>query len=108
MAFTKVANSGEIGLDQLRAVEAGGKKLVLVRTAKGLAALDRKCTHLGADLCKGKVEAGQIVCPWHGAHFDAKTGAACADAKILFLKMKVKPLGSYPVKEEGGAILVSV
>ena len=108
MNYTRVAASNDLALNQLKAVQVGGKDLVLVRTPEGVSALDRKCTHMGADLCKGKVEAGQLVCPKHGARFDARSGEPVGKAKVLFLKMAVKALGSYAVKEQDGDIHVAV
>lgn len=107
MNYTRVAASSDVALNQIKAVQAGGKDLVLVRTGQGIAALDRKCTHMGADLCKGTLDAGQIVCPKHGARFDALTGEPVGKAKLLFFKVVVKALKSYPVREQGGEILVA-
>lgn len=40
-----------------------------------LSAMSAKCTHYGAPLANGVMTgAGKIICPWHGACFDAKTG----------------------------------
>ena len=33
-----------------------------------------KCTHYGAPLGKGHLDGCRVVCPWHQACFDAKTG----------------------------------
>jgi nitrite reductase/ring-hydroxylating ferredoxin subunit len=38
-------------------------------------ALSRRCRHLGADLADGSVDDdGCLVCPWHGAKYDVRTG----------------------------------
>ena len=107
MNYIRVAASSEVGLNQIKAVQAGSKELVLIRTRDGLSALDRKCTHMGADLCKGSLDGGQLVCPKHGARFNARTGEPMGKAKVLFFKMAVKGLQSYAVQEQDGAILVA-
>ena len=39
-------------------------------------AVSRRCRHQLADLSKGRVDAdGCLVCPWHGARYDTRTGA---------------------------------
>lgn len=49
---------------------------VLVSNVGGtLHATSAKCTHYGAPLANGVLTgSGKIICPWHGACFDAKTG----------------------------------
>ena len=49
---------------------------MLVSKVKGeYYAMGSKCTHYGAPLAKGVItDGGRIVCPWHGACFNAKTG----------------------------------
>jgi len=37
-----------------------------------LFAVTRRCRHLGADLANGSIDReGCLVCPWHGARYDA-------------------------------------
>ncbi|MFI8619039.1 Rieske (2Fe-2S) protein [Acidovorax sp. NPDC077693] len=104
----KIAASREVRVHAMVPVECNGKKLLLTRTPQGLSVLDRKCTHLGANLCKGTIEEGAIVCPWHGARFNAATGEPVKDARMLFIRMKVKPLSSYLVTEEDGDVFVTM
>lgn len=43
-----------------------GMSIAIWRTADGFRAGPDACPHLGASLSCGRVERGQIVCPWHG------------------------------------------
>ena len=43
-------------------------------------AIGDTCTHRGGPLSEGDVQGTKVTCPWHGAHFDLKTGA------VLLLK----------------------
>jgi 3-phenylpropionate/trans-cinnamate dioxygenase ferredoxin subunit len=54
------------------------------------------------------MEGGIITCPRHGTKFDVKTGKAVGDAKLLFLKFKVKDDRSYRVKTEGKNLFVEL
>jgi phenylpropionate dioxygenase-like ring-hydroxylating dioxygenase large terminal subunit len=48
-----------------------GERVVLFRDAAGaVAALIDRCPHRGVALSLGRVEAGQIVCPFHGWRFE--------------------------------------
>jgi Domain of unknown function (DUF5914)/Rieske [2Fe-2S] domain len=49
----------------------GGTELVAWRKADDtLAVGPAACPHLGADLSKGTIDCGALVCPWHGLRLD--------------------------------------
>jgi len=108
MEFVKVASAAELAPGQMKEVTAGGNKVLLANVDGGFYAIARKCPHLGGNLCKGKLEGSAVKCPLHGARFDVKTGQAVADAKLLFLKMKVRDATTFPLRVEGTDILVGV
>lgn len=63
-------------------------------------AVSDTCTHARVPLSGGSLEGRQIVCPWHMAMFDLKTGrATCGPA--------IHPLRVYEVKVEGEVITVT-
>ena len=94
---------------QLRNLPPGTKQLVRVDGVEVLlcnvdghvSALHPKCTHYGAPLVDGVLNGHRLVCPWHHACFDARTGrhldAPGCDA-----------LRSYPVDVRGGDVYVDV
>ena len=49
-----------------------------------------------------------VTCPKHGAQFDVKTGQAVSEAKIAFVKMKVRDEVKYEVMVEGTNILIGI
>ncbi|MBB6124019.1 Rieske (2Fe-2S) protein [Sphingobium subterraneum] len=52
----------------------GGWSVLVVRTEEGLNAVNDRCTHLAALLSPGRIRRGAIICPLHGARFEADTG----------------------------------
>jgi nitrite reductase/ring-hydroxylating ferredoxin subunit len=61
-------------------------------------ALSNRCRHLFAPLGKGTVDAsGQLVCPWHDAEYDVRTGAMTLGPQGAF-----KPIAG-PVKATLGS-----
>lgn len=109
MDYVKVASATQVGEGALVPVEAGGMKLFLTKVGGEYFAGQRKCPHLGFNLCKGKIEDGAVVCPLHKAKFDLRTGAIQRDPKLLFIGMKAKTdLAIYPVKEEGGELYIGI
>ncbi|XP_052074370.1 apoptosis-inducing factor 3-like isoform X2 [Mytilus californianus] len=59
---------------EMREVDVGEGKALLVRENGQFYALGNKCTHYGAPLAKGALNNGRVRCPWHGACFNVKTG----------------------------------
>lgn len=109
MDYVKVAKADQVAEGALVPVEAGGEKLLLTRIAGKYYAAQRKCPHLGYNLCKGKLDGEAVVCPLHKAKFDLATGRIERDPKLLFIGMKAKSdLAIYPVKEMGDDIYVGI
>lgn len=109
MEFVKVAAVAEVEESKPLAVEAGGHKLLLAKVAGTFYATQRKCPHLGFNLCRGKVEDRAIVCPLHKARFDLATGEIERDPRLWIIGMKAKSgLQTYPVRVEGADVLVGV
>ncbi len=74
--FVKVASVDQIDSERGTLVECEGKKIALFSVADRYYAIEDTCTHRGGPLSEGMLlEAeGTVVCPWHGARFDVKTG----------------------------------
>jgi 3-phenylpropionate/trans-cinnamate dioxygenase ferredoxin subunit len=53
-----------------------GARLCLARTGSTVRALDDRCPHAEFPLSEGELlPDGSVQCSWHGARFDARTGA---------------------------------
>ncbi|KAI1820423.1 hypothetical protein F4861DRAFT_533692 [Xylaria intraflava] len=77
-----------------------GGKVLLLNAGGQVQALGPKCTHYGAPLVNGVLtKSGRLVCPWHGACFNAKTGDI-EDAPAL------DELAVFKVAERDGAVYV--
>ncbi|GFR86765.1 apoptosis-inducing factor 3-like protein [Elysia marginata] len=69
-----VCSTNDLQNGQMKEVEVGGQKVLLVKDSDQFYALGNKCTHYGAPLSKGSYCNGLVRCPWHGACFNVKTG----------------------------------
>ncbi len=103
MAFVKVAMVDEVPMRGLLDIEAAGEKIVLVSTGEGAYyALKDKCSHEDYPLSDGElIDGDRVECQYHGAKFDLASGRAVALPAI-------RPVKTYEVKVEDGAILVDV
>ena len=82
-------------------VTSGGRNfaVVLTRTAGGVVAFNRSCTHQGSLV--NQSSANELTCPSHGAVFNASTGAVIEGPAA-------RALTQYPATERGGSIYVTV
>ena len=118
---TKVAEFGALPEGQGLCVKAGGVSLVLIKSGGRVHALENNCPHLKMPLARGRIENGRIICPFHGSSFDIKTGknvdwvGTVAGhtmplwARALFaMGRKPKPVKTFPVSIENGAVFVEL
>ena len=108
MNYVKVARTSDLAAGSKTKISLESVEILLTNIDGEYYALNNKCPHLGGSLSDGALNAGVIVCPRHGAAFNVKTGENVGDAKIAFIKMKVKDARSLPVKIEGEDILVGI
>ena len=78
-----------------------GKQVGLFNVGGELYALNNRCTHARGPLSEGTVDASQctVVCPWHYARFDLKTGQVVDG-------IANKPVETYQVEVRDGVIYV--
>ncbi|CAB3755473.1 apoptosis inducing factor family protein [Paraburkholderia solisilvae] len=96
----KVAALSELEEAQPRRVKLGDTPILLIRTGNAVHAYSADCPHAGAPLEEGAICHGRLICPWHKATFEIDSGAIVEPPALL-------PLTRYPVKVEGGDVLVS-
>ncbi len=108
MGIIKVAETSELTSGQKKKVTVEGKDILLVNVGDTYYALSDKCPHMGGSLSEGILDGTTITCPRHGAKFDIKTGDCIGEAKIAFLKIKVKENRKFDVRVEGSDVLVDV
>jgi 3-phenylpropionate/trans-cinnamate dioxygenase ferredoxin component len=91
-----------ISLEDVRPFDHDGKSYALYRTADDrYFATDGLCTHEYAELADGFVQGTIIECPLHNGRFDFVTGEAKGAPACINLV-------TYPVKVEGGRILLKI
>lgn len=100
MARHRVAKVGDMKVGDAHWVEISGSRIALFYTPEGYFALDAVCPHRGGPLVEGKIDAGQVVCPWHAWTFDLRTGA-CETTPSFRQAV-------YPVTVENGEIFVEL
>ncbi len=85
-SFTRVALLSQVQPGRAIGVEVDGRSIALFNVGGAVHALDGECTHAGAPLCEGDVEAGILTCPWHAATFEVESGKALTRPASLDLR----------------------
>ena len=63
--------------------------------------IDNDCTHDGGPLSEGVVSDTCVICPWHGAEFDLRTGKALTPPAV-------EDVRSYAVVVSGEDISIEI
>ena len=96
-----VAKTGDIAEGKFKAVQAGGKNLLVCCTPSGFHVIDDTCSHDDGPLGDGWLDGEAIECPRHGAKFDVCSG------KVLCLPAAVA-INSYRVAVDGDLVKVNL
>jgi len=83
-------------------VSVDGKEIMVANVNGDYCAIDDSCTHSGASLSEGKLDGCKIVCGWHGAQFDCKTG------KLVKFPAKIRDVAAYNVSIESDDIFLEM
>lgn len=100
---TKLISVDELGPSGVAVVKGTPHGDLAVGMSNGAPfAISNRCRHLFAPLGKGKVDAaGHLVCPWHDAEYDVRSGSMTLGPQRAFkpLAGTVKAtLGSFDLK----------
>ena len=90
----------ELPPGEVRQVTVGEEPVAVANVDGDVYAVHDICTHARVPLSDGPLAGRQIVCPWHGAMFDLKTGrATCGPA--------VDDLRCYHTRIEDDTIIIT-
>jgi nitrite reductase/ring-hydroxylating ferredoxin subunit len=97
--WIKVANFSDVPEDGTLLVNFGAEPVCLYNLGGKIYATHDTCTHGQASLADGFIEGGAIECPLHQGKFDIVTGKAVAAPCV-------EDIRTYPVKIDGGSVLL--
>jgi 3-phenylpropionate/trans-cinnamate dioxygenase ferredoxin subunit len=101
MEYIEVAQEGQIPAGTMKRFSVKGKDILVANVDGKYYAVGGKCTHMGGDISKGKLEGKVVTCPRHGSQFDVTNGNRLAGpAKSNEL--------AYEVKVDGKSIKVGL
>ncbi|GGN60482.1 MAG: (2Fe-2S)-binding protein [Novosphingobium sp.] len=99
--FVAVAKLDEVPAGGKKVVDVNGTSVIVVNSKDKIFAVRNLCSHAYETLECGRVRAGWISCPVHGARFDLETGNPMNPPATM-------PIDTYEVRIEGDTIEVAV
>lgn len=99
--FVKVATTSEIADQSAMCVEVEGMRIAIFNLGGEFYAIDDICAHMGGSLSEGSVRGDEVECPWHGAHFNIKSGEVTGPPAP-------EGVANYTVRLVGDAIEIEV
>ncbi|MFA5099413.1 MAG: non-heme iron oxygenase ferredoxin subunit [Candidatus Omnitrophota bacterium] len=106
--FVEAAKVADIAPGGMKAVDRGGKKIVVCNFGGVFYAVERICGHVGASLDLGTLDGNILTCPLHFAQYDVITGEVLSGPVPPDPKHPTINLVTYPVKVEADNVLVSI
>jgi 3-phenylpropionate/trans-cinnamate dioxygenase ferredoxin component len=91
MVKIKAGKILEITPNKMVKMIADEKEIMIININGNFYAMDDTCTHSGSSLSEGKLDGDKVICGWHSAEFDCKTG------KLVKFPAKIRDLKSYNV-----------
>ena len=70
----RVAGTEDLRDGEMMTVLVGGKKVLLARVGGSFYATAARCPHWGGPLPEGTLHAPRLLCPWHKATYDVRSG----------------------------------
>ncbi|MFW6151148.1 MAG: Rieske (2Fe-2S) protein [Chloroflexota bacterium] len=114
-SYMEVMRVDDLEEAQMRCVGIQGQELVVARAGGRFYVTDNRCPHLASKLAQGELNGTVVTCPGHGSQFDLSDGSVVRWTHWTGLKLELgkllKPPASvktYPVKVEGGRVLVEL
>ena len=69
-----IASTNDIREGEMKSFKVGEDKILISKINGKFYAVGAVCPHYGADLADGVLSGDRVVCPWHHAAYNAKTG----------------------------------
>jgi 3-phenylpropionate/trans-cinnamate dioxygenase ferredoxin subunit len=99
--FVTVGTAADLSDGEMRAFEAGGRRVAVAKVSGSLHAFDDTCTHRQCSLADGDLEEATVTCPCHGSQFDVTTGE-------VLNPPATEPVPVFPLRVEDDAIQVKM
>ncbi len=100
MGKAVIGKTSDFPPGKMHKISVDGKDVLVLNLDGSYYAIDDTCTHMGASLTEGQLEGSTVICGWHGANFDCKSG------KLEKFPAKINDIKSYKVVIESNDVIL--
>ncbi len=95
----RVAGTGDLADGQMTTVKVGDRKVLLAKVDGRFYATAARCPHWGGPLPEGTLSGPRLLCPWHKATYDVRSGE-------LLEPPALDGIATYEVRVDGEDVYV--
>jgi 3-phenylpropionate/trans-cinnamate dioxygenase ferredoxin subunit len=99
--YVKIAETKDVSKNQMRVFNVKEKEVLVVNVEGKFYAFDNHCPHMGYPLFFGSLEGDTLICGFHSAKFNVRTGKSLGPVTS-------EPLKTCPVKIKNSSVFVEV
>jgi nitrite reductase/ring-hydroxylating ferredoxin subunit len=107
-AFHPAAELDEFASANPLRKEVNGWPLLIIRDGEEIHAFYNLCTHVGVQMNAAHTSEGTIVCPYHRARFDLRTGRCLNSMRVVGIADGLPPLTRFETRLVGDRVLVAL
>ncbi len=109
MMLIKLCDVADFSAELKQTFKIASKDIVVFYIKAKYYAIDRRCSHKGANLAKGTLKDITISCPAHNAVFSLTTGDVIQQPKGIFGKpMNIKKMAIYKVEKRDNELFIDI
>jgi anthranilate 1,2-dioxygenase ferredoxin subunit len=105
--FYPVAEVGELASANPLLKEVNGWPLLIVRDGEEIHVMYNLCTHAWVRMSAARISGGTIICPYHGARFDVRSGR-CLDSALARMPGGLAALTRFETRLVGDRLEVAL
>jgi nitrite reductase/ring-hydroxylating ferredoxin subunit len=99
--YFKIAETKAVSKNRMQVFNVRGREILVVNVEGEFYAFDNQCPHMGYPLFFGSLEGDTLICGFHNAKFNVKTGKSLGPVTS-------EPLKTFPVKIQNSSIFIEV
>jgi nitrite reductase/ring-hydroxylating ferredoxin subunit len=99
--YVKIAETKDVPKNQMQVFNVNGREVLMINLDGKFHAFDNRCPHMGYPLFYGSLKGDTLICGFHSAKFNIRTGESLGPVTSERLK-------TFPVKIQNSSVLVEV
>lgn len=99
--YVKIAETKDVPKNQMQVFNVKEREILLINLEDKFYALDNRCPHMGYPLFFGSLKGGTLICGFHSAKFNVRTGESLGPVTS-------ERLTTFPVKIQNSSIFIEV